>query len=426
MSETVRPGGGARTSVWAMTRRHVVGGVCLLLGAVMIIVFGMGTAAGEVATFEWSGTGTWFAVPGMPVPVRPVCLGLGAFVAALGCVQVGVRMPRRVTNWVLAGALVLFFFALLSWAAAGQEMSLVGLGNTTLVRSIPIILGAISGILCERSGVINIMIEGQFLVGAFASAILASALASLWFGVVGAVIAGGLLSCALAALSIRYQVDQVIVGIVLNVFALGLTNFAYDRLLVPYQNSLNSPPVFSNIKVPVLGDIPIIGPIFFDANVFLYFCYALLIIVDVALFRTRWGLRVRAVGEHPAAADTVGIKVNATRYRNVILGGLVAGLGGAFFTIGSVGAFGKDISSGEGFIALAAVIFGRWSPRGALLAALLFGFADALQSILGILGAPIPSEFLLMAPYLATILAVAGLVGRVHPPAADGKPYARS
>ena len=173
----------------------------------------------------------------------------------------------------------------------------------------------------------------------------------------------------------------------------------------------------------MLGDIPIIGPVFFDQSVVVYVMYAVVIVVQIALFRTRWGLRVRAVGEHPTAADTVGIQVNRTRFRNVLMGGAMAGLGGAFFTLGSVGAFGREMTAGQGFIALAAMIFGRWSPVGALFAALLFGFANNLQGVLGIIGTPIPNEFMLMAPYLATIFAVAGLVGRVRAPAADGQPY---
>jgi simple sugar transport system permease protein len=217
-----------------------------------------------------------------------------------------------------------------------------------------------------------------------------------------------------------------VLGVVLNVFALGLTSFLYDRVLVPYQNTLNQPSVFANHRIPGLADIPIIGPVFFDGNVIQYVTYGLIALVHFGLFHTRWGLRTRAVGEHPEAADTVGIRVLLTRYRNVVLGGVIAGIGGAYFTIGSVGAFGKNISSGKGFIALAALIFGRWSPVGAVGAALLFGFADALQNILSILGTSIPSPVLLMAPYLATILAVAGLVGRVRAPGADGKPYVKS
>jgi simple sugar transport system permease protein len=229
----------------------------------------------------------------------------------------------------------------------------------------------------------------------------------------------------LAVLSIRYLVDQIVVGVVLNLFALGLTGFLTDRVLVPHQQTLNTPNVFEPIPIPLLSKIPVIGPVLFNQNIFVYLMFVLLAVVHVALFRTRWGLRVRAVGEHPRAADTVGIRVLAVRYRNVILGGMMAGLGGAYFTLGSVGSFSKNMTSGRGFIALAAMIFGHWSPLGAFAAALLFGFADALQSILAVLSVPIPSQFLLMAPYIATILAVAGLVGRVRPPAADGQPYTK-
>ncbi|HEY5985682.1 MAG TPA: ABC transporter permease, partial [Streptosporangiaceae bacterium] len=183
---------------------------------------------------------------------------------------------------------------------------------------------------------------------------------------------------------------------------------------------------FNSIKVPVLGDVPIIGPIFFHSTIFLYITYAMIIVVQVALFNTRWGLRVRAVGEHPTAADTVGISVLATRYRNVIIGGLIAGIGGASLTVGSVGVFSKDMSSGLGYIALAAMIFGRWTPLGATAAALLFGFSNSLQSVLSTINVPVPSYILLMAPYIATIVAVAGLVGRVRAPRADGKPYIKA
>jgi len=216
------------------------------------------------------------------------------------------------------------------------------------------------------------------------------------------------------------------VGVVLDVIALGLTNYLYNRIMVPYANTWNAGNTFGTLKVPVLGNIPIIGPVFFDSNVFLYITYALILIIQIALFRTRWGLRVRAVGEHPTAADTVGIRVQWTRYRNVILGGLIAGIGGAYLTVGSVGFFTSDISSGFGYIALAAMIFGRWTPLGSVAAALLFGFSYQLQTELSVLRVPVSSFILLMAPYVATIIAVAGLVGRVRPPAADGKPYIKS
>jgi simple sugar transport system permease protein len=226
-------------------------------------------------------------------------------------------------------------------------------------------------------------------------------------------------------MSIRYLVDQVIVGVVLNVFATGITSFLFIELMTPHANEFNAPGYLAVWKVPFLGDIPIIGPVFFDGTVLLYVTYVLIAAVHIGLFHTRWGLRLRSVGEHPRAADTVGIRVLRTRYRAVLLAGAVAGLGGAFLVLGSgaAGTFQLNMSAGKGFIALACVIFGRWSPIGAVLAALLFGFADQLQSLLQGAGTPIDSNLLVTLPYVATILAVAGFVGRVRAPAADGQPY---
>lgn len=405
----------------ATTRRLVTAGIGVILGLVSIL--GLGTARSGRAHASFGLSSQHVRVPSLVVPVRATDMALGVVCVLLGVAMALRPMSGRRLHLVLGVVLTLFVFAFLCWAAAGTSMDLVGLFSSTLARSIPLVLGALAGVLCERSGVIDVAIEGQLLVGAFAAAIVASAFGSLVLGLVGAAVAGGLLGLVLAVFAIRYLVDQVILGVVLNVLALGITGFLYDRVLVPYQNTLNSPATFGTIRVPVLSAIPIIGPVLFSGSVFLFLAYLLLVVIHVGLFHTRWGLRVRAVGEHPTAADTAGIRVLAVRYRNVVLGGFVAGLAGAYLTIGSVGAFGKNISSGKGFIALAALIFGRWTPFGALAAALLFGFADALQNILSILGAPIPSSFLLMAPYLATVLAVAGLVGRVRPPRADGKPY---
>jgi general nucleoside transport system permease protein len=265
------------------------------------------------------------------------------------------------------------------------------------------------------------------LVGAFAGALFASAAHNLGIGLIASLAAGGLIAVLLAVFAIRYLVNQIVLGVVLNTFALGLTNLGYHSIMQSNPDHYNAVTTLPPIKIPLLADIPIIGSALFDVNIIVYITYGLIVAIDVALFRTRWGLRTRAVGEHPKAADTVGIKVNRTRYRNVIIGGLIAGLAGAFLTIGGSGQFNTNISSGKGFIALAAVIFGRWSPRGAIAAALLFGFTDQLQITLGIVGTPvtIPSAFLAMAPYLVTVFAVAGLVGRVQAPAADGEPYVK-
>jgi len=216
--------------------------------------------------------------------------------------------------------------------------------------------------------------------------------------------------------------DQIIAGVVINLFVLGLTSYVSSQVFQDYR-FLNDAPVFRAIKIPILGDIPVIGPMLFQQNLFVYGALVMVALATYYLFYTRHGLRARAVGEHPRAADTLGINVYRTRYVNVIMAGMVAGFGGAWFTLGTVGRFDENMTGGRGFIGLAAMIFGRWHPVGALMAALIFGFADSLQQKLALLQTPIPSEFLAMAPYIATIIVVAGLIGRARAPAADGKPY---
>jgi simple sugar transport system permease protein len=315
--------------------------------------------------------------------------------------------------------------AFLCWAAAGKFIPLTGLLQAAVLLAVPLIFGSMAGLLCEKSGVINIAIEGQLLFAAFVSAVIASLTQNLIWGLISAPIAGALVSWILAYFSIRFQVDQVILGFVINVLVLGLTNFFYTVLLVPYESTWNAAGSFSAIPIPVLSKIPIIGPILFNQTIIVYFMYLIVTVIQIALFKSKWGLRTRAVGELPIAADSVGIDVNKLRFRNVIIAGAVAGVGGAVFTIGAVGVFSQSMTAGAGFIALACLIFGKWSPKGALIAALFFGFTNSLQSNLSIAGVPIPSEFMLMIPYIATIIAVSGLIGRVRAPAADGIPYLR-
>jgi ABC-type uncharacterized transport system permease subunit len=328
--------------------------------------------------------------------------------------------------WALAGYALLFVVAFLTWAAANAAIPVPGLLVGTVGLSVPLIFGALGGVISERVGVVNVAIEGQLLAGAFVSAVVASVTHQPVAGLFAAVIAGVLVSFVLATFSIKYIVDQVIVGVVLNVLVTGLTSFLFSKVLSPNAAVLNTPPRFPRLPIPLLGEIPIIGPVLFRQTIIVYLMYIAVAVVWFGLFKTRWGLRLRAVGEHPQAADTVGINVNRTRFWNVSLAGAIAGLGGAYFTLGSVGAFNKEMTAGAGFIALAAVIFGRWDPLRATLAALLFGFASNLQSVLSIIGSPVPSEFMLMLPYLVTIFAVAGLVGQVRGPAASGKPYVKS
>ena len=413
----------------AEVRTYLAGGSYIVLGLIDMLVF---TRHHGDAVFALSLPGSGIHVPDIHVAAVPTALAMGVLSIAAGFARAFLDLARWGKRLAIAVAVLSSLFALLCWADASNpvgSLNLVDLLQGSVTAAIPLLLGALSGLLCERSGVINIAIEGQLLTGAFAAAAVSSVVGAtigLWFGAIGGALTGGLVGALLAVFAIKYLVDQIILGVVINVLAVGMTNYLYDRVMVPYGNTFNTGSFFTPYKIPVLGEIPIIGPIFFDSTVFLYITYVLLIVIQIALFRSRWGLRVRAVGEHPTAADTVGIKVLWTRYRNVILGGMVAGIGGAWLTVGSTGTFSTGISSGFGYIGLACMIFGKWRPFGAAAAALLFGFSRHLGDVLGLLQVPISSYILAMLPYLATIIAVAGLVGRVRAPAADGKPYVKA
>ncbi len=295
--------------------------------------------------------------------------------------------------------------------------------NFTLRAAVPLLLGALSGILCERSGIINIGIEGMMLAGAFAGFVAKTStndwplFASLLFSVLVAMCIGGAMGFLHALLSIRFRMDQIISGTVIIILAAGLSAYLYDRDAIAEGK-------FSSIPLPFLSDIPVIGPVLFDKPLLTYLSLVLVGVLHVALFHTRWGLRTRAVGEHPRAADTEGINVNRLRYVNTTLGGMVAGLAGAYLVLEAVGQFQEGMTAGRGFISLAAMIFGNWTPFGALGAATLFGYTQALQNELLLAGVTnVPRQFISMIPYLITIVAVTGFVGRVRPPAAIGKPY---
>jgi simple sugar transport system permease protein len=364
-----------------------------------------------------------FSLPSQGFGFFTMALMAAIVVASFLFVLVRNQKTPRILPIVFGVAMVL---QLLVQLFAGKNMTFTSLLQGALALSVPLIFGSLAGVLSERVGIVNIAIDSQLLIGAFASAFAASLSDNLFVGLIAALIAGALVSLVLAVFSIKYVVDQIIVGVVLNVLVVGLTNFLFSTVLTENRSLFNSPPRFEKIEIPVLAHIPVIGPVLFNQTLIVYLMYVVVFAVWVALFKTRWGLRVRAVGEYPKAADTVGIKVYRTRYVSVTIGGALAGLGGAFFTLGQVGAFGKEMTNGAGYIALAALIFGRWNPLYAALAALLFGFAQNLQYGLAIIGSPVPSEFLLMLPYVLTVVAVAGLVGKVTGPAATGKPYIKS
>lgn len=407
--------------VVSLTRQRVIGVVLVLLSLAAWFTFGRTTDPSAIATYGLTPGGSETQLPDWQLPAQSA-IGILAFV---GAIVGGVQLARgfgRWTNAVLGIVAAFFTFSFLTWATAGNSLNLAGLIASTLVRAVPITLGALSGVLCERAGVINIAIEGMMLAGAFAGALVGSLTHSLWIGLLASITVGALLALVHGILSIKYKTNQIISGTVINIFATGLTSYLSAKFLQPYQE-LNNPGIFKFWPIPGLSDIPFLGPILFNQNVFFYSLFVFLAVLHVALFYTRWGLRLRSVGEHPKAADTLGINVFRTRYMAVILGGMMAGFGGGYFTLGSVGRFDELMTAGRGFIGLAAMIFGNWTPFGSYGAGLLFGFADSLASKLAILGVAIPSQFYLMAPYLATMIILAGVVGRGQPPAADGEPY---
>ena len=403
-----------------MRQTRVVGVLLIALSVFTAWVFGGGSEG--VATFNLTRPTDALPVGPLVVPAAPFAYAAAVILAFLGARQF-LRGGGRWSGLSLGFGLALAVLAFLVWATAGKSFSLTGMLQATMVRAVPIALGGLAGTLCERSGVVNIAIEGMLLAGAFTGALMGSLLGGI-VGLLAAVAIGGLFGFLLALLVVTYRMDQIIAGVVINLFVLGLTSYVSAQVFSEYR-WLNNAPVFRAIKIPVLGDIPVIGPMLFQQNIFVYGALVMVAVATYYLFHTRTGLRTRAVGEHPRAADTLGVNVYAIRYLNVTLGGMVAGFGGAWFTLGSVGRFDENMTGGRGFIGLAAMIFGRWHPVGALAAALVFGFADALQQKLALLQTPIPSEFLAMAPYIATIVVVAGLIGRAKPPAADGKPYVK-
>ena len=404
-----------------LRRARTMGVVFLVFAVGILLLFVPGTTTSQRTTFTFEASrGEALGLPPLTFETLTGLYVLAIITAFLGAWQIARGFRNR--NLVLGIVALLFVLAFLSWAASDKSMNLTGMLQSTLLRAIPIILAALSGVMCEKSGVVNIGIEGMMLSGAFLAALLGSLTGSEWGGLLAALFGGGLMAALLAVLAIKYKVSQVVAGTAINILATGLTSYFSSRYLQT-NAALNSPPTFKPIAIPLLSKIPIIGPTLFNHTLVVYLTLILVVVIHVMLNYTRWGLRVRAVGEHPRAADTLGINVFKTRYINVILGGMVAGLGGAYLVLSSVARFDELMTAGKGFIGLAAMIFGNWTPFGALGASLIFGFADSLQTKLAILSVPIPSQFLLMAPYLVTMIVLAGVVGQSRAPAADGQPY---
>jgi len=400
----------------------MVAAFMLLVGVIVLLLGHYGDQPADRSIFTDEIVGTLFSLPSQATlyTIGAVCL----FLAGLRLYR-GLRSVHLLLVWV---AIFLAAFAFLVWMTSGTKLNLTGMVRDTLTYATPLTLGAMAGIFCERSGVFNIAIEGMMLMAAFTAVGFAAYFHSLWMGLLAASLTGGLMAALHAVLSIKYKVDQIISGTVINILASGATRFMNIRILEPA--GLSTPGHFDPIAIPILSKIPVLGPMLFINQPTVFIMLILLVVVNYVIFATPWGLRMRACGEHPRAADTVGVHVNRTRYISIIIGGLVAGIGGAYFSLGQVGTFEDNMTGGQGFVALAAMIFGRWNPTGAFMAALLFGFADALQvkmqilePVLPFIKAPIPPEFLQTVPYILTIIVLAGVVGSAIGPAAGGKPY---
>jgi len=299
----------------------------------------------------------------------------------------------------------------------------VSIFASTLRIATPLILAALGGCMSERSGVINIGLEGMMLMGAF-TAVVGSFLFGPWIGLLMGVCAGGLMGLLHAFMSVTLGANQIISGTAINIIAVGIPNILVPVIWPGHFGISPTVPVIPDLRIPFLADIPVIGRIFGKQNPVVYMALILVPVIHFLLFRTRLGLRIRSVGEHPRAADTLGVNVYGMRYIAVVISGLLAGLGGSFLSICYQSQFSASMTAGRGFIGLAAMIFGRWSPIGAMLACLLFGFADAFQAGAQAAGVPIPPDLMLAFPYVLTLIALVGLLGRTAlSPAANGKHY---
>lgn len=407
----------------SMSRSRWMGILFLVIGLAILLLFGRSLEPGLQAKFGLNPgyVSQAIHIPDLVLPVQSTIYVLALLILFLG----GWQLARgfRSSDAVLGVVALFFVVAFLTWAARGKSFNLVGMLGSSLVRATPIALAALCGVMSERCGVVNIAIEGIMLSSALAAVVAGTVSGSLYVGLLVAMLTGGLLAAVHAVLSISLKVDQIVSGTAINIFAAGATSFIAARFLEKNIDKLNNSGTFPILPIPLLSKIPLLGPILFENGLIVYLALILAVLIHFMLFYTPWGLRTRAVGEHPRAADTLGINVYLVRYVNVILGGMVAGVGGAYFTIGSVGRFDEIMTAGKGFIGLAAMIFGKWNPFGAFASSLIFGFADSLQVKLQILRVPIPSEFLLMAPYIVTMVVLAGVVGRARMPAADGQPY---
>ena len=417
-----------------LSRIRIIAIVLLILGA--FIFFQAGGIDGDLVTtltFEKTSAGQSPSVGNLDVPTSSYLRVIGLLFLITGILNLSeLRAPRwRRTSlglMVLCG--VLFIPTVIIAAAAGNETNMTTIVAESLRLATPLAIGAMAGIWCERAGVVNIAIEGMMLFAAcfgfttlfyLRNTGLPLETAQL-LAVIVAVLSGGLIALLHGWLSITFRTDQIVSGTVINILAVGVTSFVRREYLLSTEAGAAK---LGNISIPVLSELPVIGEAIFTNQPIFFMMFVMLAFTHIVMFYTRWGLRTRAVGEHPHAADTLGINVNRTRWTNVWISGMVAGLAGAWFSLEATGSFNDGMTRGAGFIALAAMIFGKWTPIGAFGAALLFGFSDSLGIRLQMVGVGFPVQFLQMVPYAVTLVVLAGFIGRASPPKAVGQPYVK-
>lgn len=407
------------------TRYRIVALLGILFAVLLFWLVSSQVAIDEISTLRITYPGARPVDPPLldiRVPTLPT-IGLLCVLLVAGGAYLLLRENARAVPMYVGGAIFTAMFTILVWASAGNRVDIVDLLARTVRLATPIALGAIAGILCERSGIVNVAIEGLMLTGACVGFIIAIYSGNSWVGVLGAVAAGGVIVMLHALLSIRFKTDQIISGTVINILAVGVTGFLRTAVILPILDQGRTGASLPRMPIPGLSRIPILGPILFDHQPIAYLMLILVPVFTLLIYRTPWGLRTRSIGENPRAADTMGIDVIQMRYFNVFLGGLVAGLAGAWFSLEATFNFDDVMTNGRGFIALAAMIFGNWNPVGALGGALLFSFSDALQIKIQGFDFALPPQFIQMLPYIITIIVLAGVVGRTRAPAAVGKPY---
>lgn len=416
------------------TRLRVIAMVLIVLGVFIFFqAGGMDSSLITTLTFESTSAGETPSVGNIQVPTAGYLTVIGILFVVTGGLNLADRPQqnwRRASLGLMALCGLLFIPTIIIAAAAGNETNLTTIIAESLRLATPLAIGAMAGIWCERAGIVNIAIEGMMLFAAcfgftalffLRSTPLPLETAQLLAVIIG-VLSGGLIALLHGWLSITFRTDQIVSGTVINILAVGVTSFVRREYLLSTEAGAAK---LGNFAIPVLSELPVIGDAIFTNQPIFFMMFVMLAFTHIVMFNTRWGLRTRAVGEHPHAADTLGINVNRTRWTNVFISGMIAGLAGAWFSLEATGSFNDGMTRGAGFIALAAMIFGKWTPIGAFGAALLFGFSDSLGIRLQIMDVGFPVQFLQMVPYAVTIIVLAGFIGRASPPKAVGQPYVK-